>query len=115
MNDSWGALNLSGNEYRLVLSTCSDKSTANTLATTLVEENLAACVNVVDNIHSIYRWREKVESCQEYLLIIKIKAANYDKVEKRITELHPYELPEIIAVPITAGLPAYLNWIDNPQ
>ena len=109
------ALKLSENEYRLVLSTCSDINTANTLAIALVEENIAACVNVIDNIHSTYRWQGKVESSKECLLIIKIKAANYDNVEKRITELHPYELPEIIAVPIIAGLPAYLNWIDNPQ
>jgi len=101
------------NEYRLVLSTCSDLKAANLLATTLVEENLAACVNRIDNIQSTYQWQGKVESTQEYLLIIKIKAANYDIVEKRIVELHPYELPEIIAVPITAGLPAYLNWIGN--
>ena len=106
---------MSDNLYQLVLSTCSDIKAANSLAVTLVEENIAACVNVIDNVHSTYRWQGKVESSQEYLLIIKIKAANYPKVEQRITELHPYELPEIIAVPITAGLPAYLNWIDHPQ
>lgn len=105
---------MSENEYRLVLSTCSDLNTANSLAKTLVAENLAACVNRINNIQSTYRWQGKVESNREYLLIIKIKAANYDMVEKRIVELHPYELPEIIAVPITAGLPAYLNWIGNP-
>ena len=111
----WGGLReLAEKEFQLVLSTCSDASTANTLAKTLVDENIAACVNVIDNIRSTYRWQGKVESSQEQLLIIKINAANYYKVEKRIVELHPYELPEIIAVPITAGLPAYLSWMDNP-
>ncbi|MFC1664764.1 divalent-cation tolerance protein CutA [Pseudomonadota bacterium] len=102
------------NEYQLVLSTCSDAETANILAKTLVEENIAACVNVIENIRSTYRWQGTIESSQEQLLIIKINAANYAKVEKRLAELHPYELPEIIAVPITAGLPAYLSWIDSP-
>ena len=80
-----------------------------------MREELAACVNIIENISSTYRWQGKIESDREQLLIIKISATNYTKVQERILALHPYELPEIIAVPITAGLPAYLHWLDRPN
>ena len=89
------------------------------LAGRLVEERLAACVNILAPCESVYRWQGKIESAQEITLLIKTLRAHYGKVEKTIRQCHPYELPEIIAVPITAGLPAYIEWLAaetiNPE
>jgi len=101
-------------EYRLVLTTCPDAGAAERIAQTLVAEQLAACVNVLPPMRSFYRWRGAVETANEQLLIIKIRARDYDAVQQRVRALHPYELPEVIAVPIVAGLDAYLAWIDDP-
>lgn len=104
-----------GNAYQLVLTTCPNQEAADRVAKALVEERLAACVNVLPPMQSTYRWRGKVEAANEQLLIIKTKTADYSRVERRITELHSYELPEVIAIPITDGLPAYLSWLANPD
>lgn len=101
--------------YRLVLTTCPDAQLANRLAQVLVQERLAACVNVLPAMQSVYRWRGQVESASEQLLIIKIRADDYAAVEQRIRALHTYELPEVIAVPLVGGLAAYLAWLDNPD
>lgn len=101
--------------YQLVLTTVPDHEAAERLARALVEERLAACVNVLPAMQSIYRWKGKIESAGEHLLIIKTRTADYGAVEERLRALHPYELPEVIAVPILAGLPAYLAWLDNPD
>lgn len=101
--------------YQLVITTCPHDELAENLATTLVEEGLAACVNILPAVRSIYRWRGKVESAEERLLIVKSRVEDYAAVERRITELHSYELPEVIAVPIVTGLPAYLAWLENPD
>lgn len=101
--------------YQLVITTCPDDELAESLATTLVKEGLAACVNILPAVRSIYRWRGKVESAEERLLIVKSRVEDYAAVERRITELHSYELPEVIAVPIVTGLPAYLAWLENPD
>ena len=101
--------------YRLVLTTCPDTDAANRIAEALVQERLAACVNVLSPMRSVYRWRGKIESASEHLLLIKIKADDYEAVERRIRALHSYELPEVIAVPFVGGLAAYLAWIDNPD
>lgn len=98
--------------YRIVLNTCPDTASARAIATALVERGLAACVNIVPGIESVYRWQGRVEQGQELLLIIKSNAEHYAALEQTILELHPYELPEIVALPLTAGLPAYLAWID---
>lgn len=95
----------------LILTNCPDETVANTIALAVVEEGLAACVNLLPRVQSIYRWQGVVESASEVPLLIKASAANYPALEQRIAELHPYELPEIIALPITRGLPAYLNWL----
>jgi periplasmic divalent cation tolerance protein len=95
----------------LVLTNCPDETVANAIALAVVEEGLAACVNLLPRVQSIYRWQGVVESASEIPLLIKASAANYPALERRIAELHPYELPEIIALPITRGLPAYLNWL----
>jgi periplasmic divalent cation tolerance protein len=101
--------------HQLVLTTCPNAEVADRIARTLVEERLAACVNVMPPMHSVYRWKDAVETASEQLLIIKIRAADYTAVEQRIRSLHTYELPEVIAVPIANGLAAYLAWIDNPD
>jgi periplasmic divalent cation tolerance protein len=100
---------------QLVLSTCPSQAVARRMARRLVEERLAACVNIVPIAQSVYRWRGKVETTREWLLIIKSRRAVYTRLEARLRELHPYELPEIVAVPLARGLAAYLSWIDNPD
>jgi len=99
----------------LILSTCPDQATAERLAEALVERGLAACVNIVPGIQSVYRWRGQVEKAGELLLLIKARADAFAAVRDCITELHPYELPEVIAVTIDHGLKAYLQWINNPE
>lgn len=100
-------------EYRLVLTTCSDQSTANKLAKVLVEKRLAACVSCLPGVISFYEWKGKLQNEQEQLLLIKSRADKYQELEQTLKALHPYELPEIIAVPIENGLLPYLNWIDT--
>ena len=91
--------------------TCPDPASAHRIARTLVDERLAACVNVVPGVQSIYRWKGAVETADEVLLIIKSTAARMDALQQRIVSLHPGELPEVIAVEAAGGLPAYLDWI----
>lgn len=95
----------------LLLCTCPDADSARTIAAALVERELAACVNVLPGVTSIYRWQGRVEQAGEVLLLIKTTAARYPDVETDICARHPYEVPEIIAVPVAAGLPDYLRWI----
>lgn len=98
---------------RLVLSTCPDAQTADALATALVDERLAACVNVLPGIRSVYRWQGAIERGEEVLLLIKTTAARQDELIVRLTTLHPYELPEALAVEAVGGLAAYLGWVDE--
>lgn len=100
-------------DYRLVVSTCPDTQSAETIAATLVAENLAACVNILPGVTSIYEWQGKVEKEQECVLLIKSRRDRLSQLEKRLLEEHPYELPELIAVPIEEGLHSYLAWIDT--
>ena len=102
-------------EYQLVLTTCPDLDVAERVARALVQERLAACVNILPVAKSIYLWKGRVESAAEQLLIIKSMARAFRAIRKRILELHPYELPEVLAVPIADGLPDYLAWIRNPD
>jgi periplasmic divalent cation tolerance protein len=95
----------------LCLSTCPDDATARRIAEALVAEGLAACVNVMPAVHSVYRWQGRVERADETLLLAKTTAARFPALRDRIAALHPYELPEVVAVEIAAGLPAYLAWI----
>jgi periplasmic divalent cation tolerance protein len=96
----------------VVLCTAPDNATAHKLAEAIVNEQLAACVNILPNIQSVYRWQEVVQIDAEVLLIIKTNAAHYRKLERALQEQHPYDVPEIIALPIAAGLPAYLSWLN---
>lgn len=98
-------------EPLLVITNCPDEESANAIALALVEAKLAACVNILPRVQSIYRWQGVVESATEVPLLIKSTAANFPALEGAIKQRHPYELPEIIALPITQGLPAYLNWL----
>ncbi|MBI4006623.1 MAG: divalent-cation tolerance protein CutA [Gammaproteobacteria bacterium] len=97
----------------LVLTTCPGSITAKKIAQDLVANNLAACVNIFPGIQSYFRWGNKVDFAEEYLLLIKTTRDRYPEVEQKIESLHPYELPEIIAVPINAGLEGYLHWITQ--
>ena len=98
-------------DFVLVLCTCPNQGTATVIATALLEERLAACVNELPGIESLYRWQGRVETDKEVLILIKTTAARFPAVEETITKLHPYELPEIIGVPLTMGSEAYLDWI----
>ena len=96
---------------RLVLSTCPDAQTADSLATALVDERLAACVSVLPGVRSTYRWQGAVERSEEVLLLIKTTADRQDELVERLKTLHPYELPEALAVEAVGGLAAYLDWV----
>jgi len=100
-------------QFQIVLCTCPDEESAETVANHLVDERLAACVNIVPQLRSIYRWHDEVKSDNEVLLIIKTTVAAYTDVEQAIINHHPYELPEVISVPITDGQTDYLAWIQN--
>ena len=98
-------------EALLLITNCPDETVANAIALAVVEEKLAACVNLLPRAQSVYRWRGAVESASEIPLWIKTTADRYAALENRIRELHPHAVPEIIAVPISRGLPAYLDWL----
>lgn len=102
-------------EYQLILTTCPDMAAAERIAQALVGERLAACVNIVPVAKSVYRWKGRVESAAEHLLIIKSMKPAFRAIHRRILEMHPYELPEIIAVPVADGHPDYLAWIRDPD
>lgn len=104
-----------GTGHHLILTTCPDAETAERIAQALVGEGLCACVNILPPMRSVYRWKEAVETAREQLLLIKARAEAQGAIEARIRDLHPYELPEIIGVPIVAGLPAYLAWLTHPD
>jgi periplasmic divalent cation tolerance protein len=95
----------------LVLCTFPNAEIAQATATALVEEGLAACVNLAPQVTSIYRWEGKVETAGEVLTFIKTTRDGYDALEARLRQLHPYEVPEILAFPVERGSPAYLAWV----
>ncbi len=88
-----------------------DAAGAQALARLLVEQRLAACVNILTPCHSVYRWQDKMESAIEVPMLIKTTAERYNALEAAIRAHHPYELPEIVAVPVECGLPDYLAWV----
>ena len=97
----------------LVLSAFPTSISVKDIAEILVNEKLAACINIIPEVQSVFRWKNKVDNTPENILIIKTTLNLYDILEKRIKQLHPYELPEIIAVPIERGLTEYLNWVNE--
>ena len=98
-------------EAILVITNLPDRATAERLSHALIEQRLAACVNILAPCTSVYRWQGKVETAEEVPLLIKTLQVHYHKVETVIQNFHPYELPEIISVAIKGGLPAYLEWL----
>jgi len=98
-------------EKLLVFTNLPDRAAAQALAAALIEGRLAACVNVLAECTSVYRWHGQVESSAEVPVLIKTTAGRYPALEQAIRSLHPYELPEIVAVPISHGLPQYLDWV----
>jgi len=100
-------------DLQIALCTVPDEKTAGQIADALVAEKLAACINIVPSIMSVYRWNDAIEHDQELLLLIKTSVSVWPLLEARILELHPYELPEIIAVPIHTGQADYKQWIKN--
>jgi periplasmic divalent cation tolerance protein len=97
----------------LVLTNLPDIVTARALAQQLVANRLAACANILPAVESIYRWQDVVEQAGEVTLLIKSVQSRYSELESAIHAAHPYQVPEIIAVPVVAGLPAYLDWISK--
>jgi periplasmic divalent cation tolerance protein len=97
----------------VIFCTASSEEEAKKLSTALVNENLAACVNIVQGVHSVYRWQGEVCDATEWLLIIKSHKSVLDRMIQRIRSLHSYEVPEIIALPIVGGSEDYLNWLET--
>ncbi len=92
--------------------TCPDRDSADRIARVLVDERLAACASVVGDVRSTYRWQGAIEQAEEVLLLIKTSAARLPALLERIPQLHPHEVPEVLAVAVAAGNPEYLAWID---
>lgn len=97
----------------VVLSTCDSEEQAARLARHLVEQRLAACVNILPNVRSFYRWHEKVEDSSEWMLVIKSRRDLFRDLRAEIEKLHSYEVPEMIALPVVDGAEAYLGWIEH--
>jgi periplasmic divalent cation tolerance protein len=100
-------------DKRLVVSTAGSQEEARKIANALVERKLAACVNIVAQVESIYRWQGKVESSCEWLLLIKTTAEKFKQVREAVAELHSYELPELITIAVDDGSPGYLAWLAS--
>jgi periplasmic divalent cation tolerance protein len=97
----------------VVLSTCDSEEQAALLARHLVEQRLAACVNILPHVRSIYRWNEKVEDSGEWMLVIKSRRDLFVALRAEIEKMHSYEVPEMIALPVVEGSEAYLGWLDH--
>jgi periplasmic divalent cation tolerance protein len=95
----------------LVVMTASSRDEARRIARTLVEEELAACCNLLGDVESIYRWKGAVEEAREVIVLIKTTASRFDALRQRVVEMHSYDVPELIALSIVGGLPEYLDWM----
>ncbi|MFZ1916693.1 MAG: divalent-cation tolerance protein CutA [Terriglobales bacterium] len=100
-------------EPRVVLTTCSSLEEARHIARALVEQQLAACVNLVPQVESMYRWKGEVETSTEVLLVIKTTAGAFERLQAVVLKLHSYEVPECLELTVTDGSKAYLNWIGE--
>jgi periplasmic divalent cation tolerance protein len=100
-------------DLQIVLCTTPDRGAAELIANTLVAEKLAACVNILPGVTSVYRWQGAIEQSEELLLVIKTSQTVWPMLEAQIQALHPYELPEIVAVPIKTGEAEYIQWLEN--
>ncbi|WAR44054.1 divalent-cation tolerance protein CutA [Methylomonas rapida] len=99
--------------HHLIYCTCPNLETAERIARQLVGDKLAACVNIVPGVSSVYEWQGQIETAQEHLLMIKSQQARFAAIETAIKAMHPYQIPEIIAVAIDSGSADYLQWIDS--
>ena len=97
----------------IIYCTCPDIETASRISRLIISQHMAACVNQVQGVTSIYEWEGKIEQENEVLLIIKTTDERFKSIQQLVSEEHPYELPELIAVPVTHGLPDYLEWITQ--
>lgn len=104
---------MSSISYQIIFCTCPNDDTAKKIATHLVSEKLAACVNILPSVTSVYKWQGQIETAQEQLLLIKSRDDFYARIEAEIIRLHPYELPEVVAVPMAHALPQYIEWINT--
>jgi periplasmic divalent cation tolerance protein len=104
-------MSLTEGEPRVVLITAPDADTGAALARALVDERLAACVNLVPGIRSIYRWEGRVEEASEVLMVVKTEAARCGALAARVSALHPYDVPEVVELPVAGGSAAYLDWV----
>ena len=102
-----------GERYRVVMVTCASAGEARRIARSVVEKKLAACANILPAIESIYRWKGKVERAREVPIVIKTTAVRLGELEEEVKRLHSYEVPEFIAMPITAGSNEYLRWVGD--
>ena len=100
-------------DKRLVLSSTSSREEAQKIAEALVEARLAACVQIIGPMHSVYRWQDAVEKAEEFLLLMKTTVTSLPRLRNELKNLHSYEVPECIEIPIESGLPAYMEWIDE--
>src|SRR4029453_6644877 len=98
-------------EVLLAISTLPDAETANRFAHALISEKLAACANIIPAVHSIYRWKDKIETAGEVMVFFKTTPDQQTALQEKLRSLHPYEVPEIIFVPVVSGLPDYLRWV----
>ncbi|MEM2890106.1 MAG: divalent-cation tolerance protein CutA [Candidatus Hadarchaeum sp.] len=99
--------------FSIVLTTVKDRREANRISQALISEKLAACVSIVPNVASVYRWQGKIERSREIILVIKTSTKKIDRLMSRIKELHSYQVPEIISLKIQRGLPQYLKWLKE--
>ena len=99
--------------FYLVLSTAKDREEAERIGKQLLNEKLVACVNIIPNISSSYWWRGEVESAEEALLLMKTSGEQLDRIFNRVKQLHSYEVPEVLALPIERGAPEYLRWLGE--
>jgi periplasmic divalent cation tolerance protein len=97
----------------IVFTTCDSAKEAKQLARHLVEQRVAACVNILPKAHSVYRWKEKIETAAEYVLVIKSRRDLFPALRAEIEKIHSYEVPEIVAVPVVEGSQAYLAWLER--
>lgn len=97
----------------VVLSTCPNPAEAAALARLLVEKHLAACVNIVPGVRSVYRWKDVIEDSEEVLLVIKSRRESFEMLQNELSGMHSYEVPEVLALSVVAGSPGYLHWLDR--
>jgi periplasmic divalent cation tolerance protein len=103
----------SKSEAIVVLVTCGSEEEAEKIANSLIEERLAACVNMISPVRSIYRWEGKIWDEREWMLIIKTQKRRFEELEKRVKSLHSYSVPEIVALPVVEGFAPYLKWLEE--